>query len=498
MHLRAFASALVGPEGGPADDILMMHGGSTGPEDTVDAQSFRQRRLQLIRNIREHRYTGEDRSLLYKYVLSPLAAYLTEMTPRALHPNAITLLGVAATAVGFAAVMATTIFVRLPWSASSAFPAWLHLLLGLCFFAYQTLDNMDGKQARRTGTSSPLGYVVDHGCDAINSTIGTLNLFVNLNVATYVGGDHTMRRWASLKQWMLWETVAVGFFFNTWEEYHTGSLVLPVVNGASEGLTLLSCIAIVSAVRGDAWWEEEAPISRSVGTAVENSLSLPPDSLVGIKNNTCVVALLGVACAFTIIGQLAKVYGITVARSSRAKRDGEESDDGVVVGRFSPFVGLLPFLVTNAMVLAWRWCATSSERLLEGHSTLLFIFCGCFHSRLTILLMVSHVCGVAYRPLTPTTMVTIVSLSALLFIRIACPAVLAMLCPLDSIVLVLLLILNAYGLFVLCWRTVIGMCFALNTSMFGGRSADTGGASPQDSGKCEFAETSSRNCKKLS
>jgi phosphatidylglycerophosphate synthase len=28
---------------------------------------------------------------------------------------------------------------------------------------YQTLDAVDGKQARRTGTSSPLGQLFDHG-----------------------------------------------------------------------------------------------------------------------------------------------------------------------------------------------------------------------------------------------------------------------------------------------------------------------------------------------
>ena len=32
-------------------------------------------------------------------------------------------------------------------------------------FLYQTLDGCDGKQARRTGTSSPLGEFFDHGCD---------------------------------------------------------------------------------------------------------------------------------------------------------------------------------------------------------------------------------------------------------------------------------------------------------------------------------------------
>ena len=30
------------------------------------------------------------------------------------------------------------------------------------------MDNMDGKQARKTKTSSPLGMIFDHGLDAVN------------------------------------------------------------------------------------------------------------------------------------------------------------------------------------------------------------------------------------------------------------------------------------------------------------------------------------------
>jgi phosphatidylglycerophosphate synthase len=40
--------------------------------------------------------------------------------------------------------------------------------------AYQTLDNLDGRQARRTGSSSPLGLLFDHGVDALNVTLSTL------------------------------------------------------------------------------------------------------------------------------------------------------------------------------------------------------------------------------------------------------------------------------------------------------------------------------------
>ena len=56
-------------------------------------------------------------------------------------------------------------------------PGWALLLCGLGLFVYQTLDAVDGKQARRTGSSSPLGELFDHGCDAMS--IGRYNFSVS-------------------------------------------------------------------------------------------------------------------------------------------------------------------------------------------------------------------------------------------------------------------------------------------------------------------------------
>jgi phosphatidylglycerophosphate synthase len=42
-------------------------------------------------------------------------------------------------------------------------PSWIIFFGVFCSFMYQTLDAVDGKQARRTGTSSPLGQLFDHG-----------------------------------------------------------------------------------------------------------------------------------------------------------------------------------------------------------------------------------------------------------------------------------------------------------------------------------------------
>ena len=42
-------------------------------------------------------------------------------------------------------------------------PWWVYLINGLAGLVYLHLDCIDGKQARRTGSSSPLGQLFDHG-----------------------------------------------------------------------------------------------------------------------------------------------------------------------------------------------------------------------------------------------------------------------------------------------------------------------------------------------
>jgi len=48
-------------------------------------------------------------------------------------------------------------------------PRWAFFLCAVGLFVYQSLDAIDGKQARRTGTSTPLGELFDHGCDSIST-----------------------------------------------------------------------------------------------------------------------------------------------------------------------------------------------------------------------------------------------------------------------------------------------------------------------------------------
>ena len=127
---------------------------------------------------------------------------------------------------------------------TGAIPRWVYLLNGVCMLAYQTLDNMDGKQARRTGSSSPLGMLFDHGCDAINSPLGSLNWCVAMGIG------------AATPFVCFWTLVAsaIPFYISTWEEYYTGSLVLPYINGPSEGLILGASLSFVSFFHGPHFW----------------------------------------------------------------------------------------------------------------------------------------------------------------------------------------------------------------------------------------------------
>lgn len=61
-------------------------------------------------------------------------------------------------------------------SMTQPLPHWTYLVTAIGIFAFQTFDAIDGKQARRTNSSSPLGQLFDHGCDAITWSVTSLSV----------------------------------------------------------------------------------------------------------------------------------------------------------------------------------------------------------------------------------------------------------------------------------------------------------------------------------
>lgn len=61
-------------------------------------------------------------------------------------------------------------------------PRWVYLFAAFSVVFYTWLDCFDGKQARRTGTSSPLGQLFDHGCDALSVNLLLANIGCSLGM----------------------------------------------------------------------------------------------------------------------------------------------------------------------------------------------------------------------------------------------------------------------------------------------------------------------------
>lgn len=58
--------------------------------------------------------------------------------------------------------------------------SWWCYLEAVSYLIYRILDEMDGKQARRTGNSSPLGLLFDHGCDSMTAGLFSLMILKTL------------------------------------------------------------------------------------------------------------------------------------------------------------------------------------------------------------------------------------------------------------------------------------------------------------------------------
>jgi len=195
--------------------------------------------------LREYQYSGADNSLLYKYILSPLAGWLVDhATPSTLAPNTITL-------SGFMLMIASYLLISYHCptidhcSVEHSVPEWIFLFHAFALLIYQTLDNMDGKQARKTESSSPLGLIFDHGCDAMNTIIGSVNILCAIGISTH---DNLPQIFACVFIPMS------AFFVATWEEYHTGKLILPLINGPSEGIIINALVAATSWYYGRSFW----------------------------------------------------------------------------------------------------------------------------------------------------------------------------------------------------------------------------------------------------
>lgn len=169
--------------------------------------------------------------------------YLTDQLPLDLAPNAVTSLG------GCFAILSYLVTAQFsfdmvhasPWlslTSGNGVPDWVLVFNGLCLIAYYTLDCMDGKQARRTNSSSPLGQLFDHGVDCLAnlSHLSLMQTILGLEYHQYL---------------MLQVIMQLGFFQAQLEEYYTRSLPHAAGNfGTTEVLYGMAMWSIITGLSG--------------------------------------------------------------------------------------------------------------------------------------------------------------------------------------------------------------------------------------------------------
>jgi ethanolaminephosphotransferase len=106
---------------------------------------------QDIQNAKNYKYQGTDRSIIGRLFMRHYWEWMMRFCPMSVAPNTITILGLVFELVSFA------ISYFLSEGFAQPIPNWACVMNGVSLFCYQTLDSMDGKQARRTGSSSPMG-----------------------------------------------------------------------------------------------------------------------------------------------------------------------------------------------------------------------------------------------------------------------------------------------------------------------------------------------------
>lgn len=106
------------------------------------------------------------------------------------------------------------------------------------------LDELDGKQARRTGNASPLGLLFDHGFDAMS-----LGLIAVGTIKVVQIGDNNMAVFLNLM-------CGFTFYMATLEEYYTGEMIIGPGNTVTDGSVVLCVGFVLMGIYGNSFWTD--------------------------------------------------------------------------------------------------------------------------------------------------------------------------------------------------------------------------------------------------
>jgi ethanolaminephosphotransferase len=238
-------------------------------------------------------------------------------------------------------------------------PSWLYFSFAFGLFMYQTMDNVDGKQARRTNTSSGLGELFDHGIDSLNCTLGSL-----LETAAMGLGPSRTGVFTAL-------CPCLPMFFSTWETYHTHTLYLGFINGPTEGLLIACGVMIISGIYGPSVWTQPIATFAPIGDRIPENL----DWMGGYTIKDIWVGLIVSSLVFTQIPFC--VYNVVQARRK----------NNLPIAPV--FLEWTPMAVYTLSIGAWVF-SPYSTLMPENHLVLFCLTMSLVFGRLTTKVILAH------------------------------------------------------------------------------------------------------------
>lgn len=189
-------------------------------------------------NLAKHQFKSTGYSALDNVLSKLIWEPFVLLFPRNLAPNLITFIGLW--------FMVASYFIMLPFDQTFTKepPGYICFLSAFFQFLYQTLDACDGKQARRLGLASPLGMLMDHGCDSLSCSLIIMTLVQGLALGL------------TRDVLVLFIVIQTGFFLTQWEEYHTHYHRTQMFNwGVTEGQLTMIVLLMLSGTYGASTWQ---------------------------------------------------------------------------------------------------------------------------------------------------------------------------------------------------------------------------------------------------
>ena len=304
---------------------------------------------EVLEGFDQYKYNCKDTSPLSKYVMHPFWNWTVLFCPTWVAPNLLTLVGFICCIFHYLVPACYDYdFTASIKDSKYPIPQWSWAVVSFLLFASHTLDGIDGKQARRTGTSSPLGELFDHGCDAWAAVFITSTFY-----STFGRNDDGL----SISLWrmyfVLWN-VFFCFHLSHWEKYNTGVMYLPW--GYDLSMVGGTILYLLTSIFGYQAWKKTV-------------FGLPPGPIMEF-------------CLY--LGSMGLAVPVAVRNTYRSYRDG--------TGKMRPFLEairpLVSFLV--AFTLFMIWATYSPNKILEEDPRLFFYLSGTLCANLSCRLIVSQ------------------------------------------------------------------------------------------------------------